>query len=256
MRDEGKGVRLRLFGGVELVSREHQPIGEILRQPKQLAVLVYLALSSAPGYRRRDSVVAMFWPELDTDRARAALRKTVHGLRAALGEGVIAARGDEELGLADGALWCDVTAFDAALELGQLARAMELYRGELLGAFFIHGAPDFDLWLEAEREGRAKSAATAAWVMAQRAESEDAVTSAVNWARRAAHLAPLDERLIRKTIAMLARYGDRAGALALYEGFRRKLAVDFAAEPAAETVQLAAQLHRPTLTPPDAGTKQ
>ena len=35
-------------------------------QPKRLALLVYLALDDATGFRRRDSAVAYFWPELDT----------------------------------------------------------------------------------------------------------------------------------------------------------------------------------------------
>jgi len=90
---------------------------------------------------RRDSLVALFWPELDQEHARAALRQALHGLRHALGDGVLVTRGDEDIGLDAERIRCDVVEFERAAVAGQLADALDLYRGDLLEGFFIRGAP-------------------------------------------------------------------------------------------------------------------
>src|SRR4029077_15861035 len=58
--------------------------------------------------------------------------------------------------------------------------------------------------------------------------------------RRSIELAPSDEGLVRRLIALLDRQGDRAGALAAYDAFARRLAAEYDAEPAAETKALLA----------------
>ena len=41
----------------------------MLRQPRRLALLVYLALAHPKGLHQRDKLLALFWPEMDTTRA-------------------------------------------------------------------------------------------------------------------------------------------------------------------------------------------
>ena len=59
---------------------------DVLHQPKRLALLVYLAMAEPRGFHRRDSLLALFWPELPEKRARNALNKTLHFLRSHLGD--------------------------------------------------------------------------------------------------------------------------------------------------------------------------
>jgi DNA-binding SARP family transcriptional activator len=133
---------------------------------------------------------------------------------------------------------CDVLEFEAAIDAGRPGRALELYHGDLLEGFYVSDAHEFERWLEQRRARYQSQASTAAWIVAQRYESESKATLAVEAARRAAQLAPLDERVIRKVLAMLDRFGDRAGAVALYERFRSQLASEFEIEPAPETSEL------------------
>src|SRR5512146_637845 len=77
-------------------------------QPKRFALLAYLALGEGDGYHRRDTLAAMFWPDLDQFAARRALRNTLYHLRDALGEGVIVTRGDDAVSIDPALLTCDV----------------------------------------------------------------------------------------------------------------------------------------------------
>ncbi len=225
-------IHLHLLGGVEL--RGVADADALLSQTKRVALLAYLALARPRGFQRRDVITTLFWPEHDATHARAALRKAVHALRQGLGEAAILGRGDEELALNDALVWCDAVAMAEAARGDFLARALELYRGELLQGFHAD-APGFERWLEDERERMRETAATAAWTLAERYEQDTNLTLATRWARKAAKLVPADERAIRKVIQLLHRAGDRAGAVKVYDDFARTLREEFDVEPSAET---------------------
>src|SRR5438876_8146459 len=89
-------IRLRTLGAVDLKDSEGRELRPLLTQPKRLALLTYLALAGSSGFRRRDTVVALFWPELDEEHARGSLRQALRFLRRSLGEGDIVSRGAEE----------------------------------------------------------------------------------------------------------------------------------------------------------------
>src|SRR2546426_973932 len=95
-------IELRTLGELELKGSDHRELRAILAQPKRLALLTYLAVSTR--WQRRDSVVALFWPELDTDHARGALRQALRFIRRQLGGGVLDGRSEEELGFPGGTL--------------------------------------------------------------------------------------------------------------------------------------------------------
>ena len=78
-------IQLRLLGGVDLVDPDGRgELRSVLVQPKRLALLVYLALAGDRRFRRRDTLVALFWPELDAEHARGALRQSLRFLRGEL----------------------------------------------------------------------------------------------------------------------------------------------------------------------------
>src|SRR2546422_7440074 len=88
-------IELRLLGRLSLTSADGRDVQALLGQPRRLALLAYLAAATPPGFHRRDSLLALFWPELDQDHARAALRQALHVVRDALGPDAVASRGDE-----------------------------------------------------------------------------------------------------------------------------------------------------------------
>jgi DNA-binding SARP family transcriptional activator len=238
-------IRLHLLGSLRLTGSAASDA--ILAQPRRAAVLAHIGLMQRSGFVRRDVLAALFWPEHDSAHARAALRKAVHGLREGLGESSVIARGDEEIRLDPGVVWCDVTAFWQAMSAQDHERALALYQGPLLDGFFAD-APQFERMVESERRAVAEAAAEAAWQLADGHERSSQPTLATRWARKAARMGGADERLVRKAMDLLRRQGDVAGALALYAEFASELATQYDAEPSAETQALARSMRTPNRT--------
>jgi DNA-binding SARP family transcriptional activator len=209
----------------------------VLAQPKRLALLAYLAAAVPPGFHRRDSLLALFWPEVNQEHGRTALRKSLHFLRHELGASVIVSRGDE-IGVLEGSVWCDVWEFDRAVAAGEMAHAVDLYRGDLLPGLFISDAPHFERWLEDERAQLRAQAAQAGWAFVERLEREQDADGAAHWARWAYRRAPDDERALRRLISLLVRLGDRSGAVGAYEQFARRLEREYNVTPSPETQAL------------------
>lgn len=209
----------------------------MLAQPKRLALLVTLVVGP-PGFRRRDSLLALLWPELDIDRARAAMNQAVRFLRKELGataDAIIVSRGADEIGVDPSKFWCDAAELRDHIGAGRFSEALELYRGNLLEGF--HGEPGapFQDWLARERELLRATAARAARELAAAHERSERFTPAVASARRAVELAEADERVVRELLMLLDRIGDRAGAVQAYEAFASRLANDYDVQPAPET---------------------
>lgn len=232
-------IRLRALGAIDLVDDSGAELTPVLRQPKRFALLAYLALERPHGFQTRDTLLALLWPALDADRARAALRQALYLLRRTLPEAVLVSRGREQIGIRPSSLWCDARAFEDAVIAGRPEDGLELYRGDLLDGLYVAGASSqFGQWLEGKRERLRGLAARAAWDAAAVAEARGARDAARHWARRAVDLAPLDERGVRRRIALLDRLGDRAGALAESRRWAERLREELDVEPAPETLAL------------------
>src|SRR5512143_1505898 len=128
-------VRLQTLGELGLRGADGQELGALLVQPKRVALLTYLAVARPRGFHRRDSLLALLWPDHDAFHARAALRQVIHSLRSSLGEALLA-RG-EDLALDPALFTCDVWSFEEAVHRGDREAAASIYGGELLPGFFL-----------------------------------------------------------------------------------------------------------------------
>src|SRR5204862_5467617 len=219
-------IELRLLGTLHLLDATGREVTSLLTRPRRLALLAYLAAATPRGLHRRDTLLALFWPELDQEHARAALRQALHILRGALGAEVVVTRGDEEIGLDPSRVWCDVAAVDQAIAADQLDKALELHRGPLLDGFFITDAGEFERWQERERRRLQQAAARAAQTLSIRSEADNDLPTAIAWARRAAGLEQHGEESLRRLVTLLDLVGDRAGAVAAYDDFARRIGTD------------------------------
>jgi len=226
--------RVRLLAGGD----DSAPPG----QPKRIALLAYLAVSGEGAGRRRDELLAAFWPELGDDEARRALRQALHYLRRVLGSDVIVGEGDEVAIQRDG-LRCDAVAFEQLASDGKAEEALALYQGDFMQGFYVpEVSSEYEEWVERTRARLRRRAAAVAWTAAESAEREFDGNRAVERARRACELELDEEAGWRKLMRLQERLGDRAGALRSYAEICDRLEKEFDAKPSAETAAVAASI--------------
>lgn len=235
-------IRCRTLGALELTDSSGREYTAVLAQPKRVALLVYLAAANPRGFHRRDSLLALFWPELDQEHARAALRQALTFLRHELGDDVLRSRGAEDVGVDPERFWCDVAAIEEALQAGDLQRALELYRGDFLTGLHVAEGGEFERWLEQQRSELRHQAADVAARLVRRAEAAGSLAEAVRWARYAMTLKPDDEGTVQQLVMLLDRMGDRAAALREYEALVQHLATAYGVEPSPETQAAIAEI--------------
>lgn len=258
MTSAGVKLSLRLLGPPEVL-RGGRPAR--FRARKALALLAYLAAEG--GMRARADITALLWPRSDEDRGRAALRSALSSLRRTLeAEPHSYLRtGAGSLGLAFGPeLELDLQALQAAYGLARsnprtddledetrlevlatLAAGAGAYRGDFLEGFSLEDAPEFDLWVEAEREvwrGRVGLVYDhLGKLQLEGGEAREAIATAARWMEHA----PASEEAHRLLMEAQFAAGDRSGALNTYEALRSVLAREPGAQPGPETEALAAR---------------
>lgn len=235
----------RTLGTIDLRRDDGTLLPEPLKHSKRVALLAYLAVSHPIRLQRRDTLIALLWPDLDESHGRGMLRHELYELRQVLGSGAIQTDGGETVTVDGDAIWCDARAFEAALNSGQLVEAMNLAQGELLPGLHVNGGA-FDRWLAVTRERLVHRASMAAMQLSTRAESTGDLTAAIHWVRQWIDWKWYDEAGWRRLLSLLDRVGDRAGALAAYDVLTTRLLEDLDVQPSPETQGLAERIRTRT----------
>ena len=235
--------RLSFLGPIQL-TRNAEVID--LNAAKAVALLGYLAVTGTA--QSRDHLIDLLWPDSLPDAGRKNLRNTLWIIRKALGDELLLAETDR-LALAEG-VWIDSRVFEATAPaqavagsaITGLAAALQLYRGPLLDGLILADAPDFEVWLTAERErfGQLYLRALEALVAAQRGRGNWAEIVVI--ARRALAHDNLQEPMVRALMEAHARLGERAEALRQYDRLRATLAQELGVAPLPETEALRAAI--------------
>jgi DNA-binding SARP family transcriptional activator len=247
--------RIELFGGVRALRGGI----EVERCPNQKAVALLGYLAYHRTAHSREVLIDLFWPEDDAARARHKLSMALTALRqhlepAGIGDGVIIQADRLMVRLAEGAVTTDVAEFDAALRQAaaadtatrahHLARAVELYRGDLLSGCYenwIFGAQERLLhrFLEALHD----------LIALHVAEGEPG--KALETALRAATADPLSEPLHQEVMRLQLLLGRPTAALRQYEEMERLLRDELDALPSPESQALAHQARQALSTSPE-----
>lgn len=242
-----QSIRLLTLGSLDLRDRDDRSVDRLLAQPRRMALLAYLAIAAPGRFHRRDSLIALFWPEREERRARDLLNTNLSRLRAALGGDAILRRGPDEVAVNPDRLWCDAGAFDRAVAEHRSEDAVNLYGGALLDGFHIDDAPQFDYWLDVERRRLRAAAAGAALDCADRMRVTGDVLGARSYCERALAISHSSEADLRRALSLLDAIGDRAAALEIYGSWTRRIRDEHGSCPSPETVALAARLRGPAL---------
>lgn len=235
-------LRLVTFGGVGIRGEgtEGTPAAEPAVSRRALALLVVVADAHATGISR-DKVLALLWPESDEERARNALRQSLHTLRRELHAPDLLLGGDA-LRLNPVVITSDLREFDEARAAGRREDAVARYAGPFLDGFHVAGAPEFERWVEETRTARGRATATLLEALAREAGGQGGPSAAVGWWRRLAGLEPLNSAVALALVEALAAAGDRAGALRHAQVHETLLREELGAGPDPAVVALAERL--------------
>ena len=185
--------------------------------------------------------MGLLWPERDMEQTRQVLKQAVYHLRKTLGEEAILSSGDD-LVLNTDIVGTDVLDFEAALERGDHAAAVALYQGRLLEGFFLSDAPEFERWLDRERERLGDAYGKALETLAETAERARNLTGAVEWWKARAAQDPYDSRVALRLMQALDASGNRGGAIQHATIHQRLLQEDLEAPLPSEVQALAERL--------------
>ncbi len=238
---------LKLFGAVVLED-EGRPLGGPAVQRHRLAVLATLA-ASPQRVLGRDKLMAWLWPERDAESSRRLLNQAIHVLRRELTAEAILSMG-EELQLNHAVVSCDVIEFQAALAAGDLDQAARLYAGPFLDGFFLHDAPEFERWVEREREKLAGAYLGVLEGRAEKAEADGDWRTAVERWKEVVAQDPYDSRTVFRLMQASEASGNRAGALTFAKAHEELLRHELDIEPALDVRSYAEQLRATPPAPP------
>ena len=249
-----RGVRgqflLRILGDASLIRADlpDEPV-LILGPGKLLAVLAYLAC--APSRRSRtEELLDVFWASQDSTAAHHDLRQAIWQLRRRLGHDLLATGRGALLLRAE--VGVDRDEFLAALEVGALERAVELYRGEFLAGLGAAAAVGFEQWVDVERYRLQRAFSRAAEMVVRQWLSVGRFVDAQRLARRLRDADPHEEATWVLLLETLMSAGARVGAAAEADMFERVLAAD-GREPERDTRALLQRVRRTSPDGPHAG---
>ncbi|MEO8577727.1 MAG: BTAD domain-containing putative transcriptional regulator, partial [Gemmatimonadales bacterium] len=198
----------------------------------------------------RDKVLAYLWPARDDEHARHSLAQLVYSMRRTLNRPLIA--GDAEFRLDHQSLTSDIDEFIGTTDPERISA---LYAGPFLDGFHLSDAPEFDHWVERERERTTGIACAALETIAKRSSAKDDHVAAIDAWRRRVAISPLDSRPAIGLMEALAASGDRTAAVRharLYETLMRS---EMEMDPDPQVSELAERLQRDTRPTPSASQK-
>ncbi len=207
-------LKFRLLGEFEVLGGTGHPVGVLAKKGR--ALLAVLALSPA-GSMPRQRLANFMWGDRGEEQARGSLRQTLASLRrdfAAIDTKLLSAD-DEKIILNRGRIEIDVVEFQRLAgsdDIGDLRRAMALYRGELLADAEI-SQMEFEDWMASERT----RLHTIAFTCAEKLLPLETVRNRVEPAKRLVALEPLSELgAPRLDASLCGRGGKWPGPTALW----------------------------------------
>src|SRR5580692_1790706 len=239
-------LRLALLGP-PVVLRDGLPVTFDTR--KAVALLALLAVTGRE--HSREQLADLLWPDADSAKGRASLRRTLSVTAAVMSAGLTISRAAVTLELT--AVQVDVREFEALIvraDAESLERAVELYRDDFLSGFVLRGCPDFEEWQSSVAEGLRQALARGLQRLVAACIAEGDLERATGHARRWLQLDPLHEPAHQAIIRLHGWAGQRSAAMRQYRSLVRVLDRDLAVRPLPETTRLYDDVRSGRLEPP------
>jgi DNA-binding SARP family transcriptional activator/tetratricopeptide (TPR) repeat protein len=216
---------------------------------KATALLALLAVTGRE--HSREQLADLLWPEADSAKGRASLRRTLSVTAAVMGDGLVISRA--AIALDPALVRVDVREFNALIgrpDAASLERAAALYRDDFLAGFTLRGCADFEEWQASVSEELRQALARGLQRLVAACIAEGSLERAAGHARRWLQLDPLHEPAHQAIIRLHGWAGQRSAAMRQYRSLVRVLDRDLAVRPLPETTRLYDDVRAGRLGPP------
>lgn len=215
---------------------------------KMRALLAYLAVEREQDHNR-EALAALLWSDNSPATARGNLRRTLSNLRQAvespLGKTLFLASKHTIRFIPN----CHIDALNfAGRNFGKPSPVLseeeiiDLYRGEFLAGLSLPDCPDFEGWLQIQRESMHRRVLALLERLSNQQEKIGAYGKALQFALRYIELDPWNENSHRRTMLLYALNGQDGAAIAQYESCCRLLKNELGVLPEEETRRLAERI--------------
>ncbi|MBT3276339.1 MAG: hypothetical protein HN368_24540, partial [Spirochaetales bacterium] len=223
---------------------------------KVLALFIYLVVTGRT--HNRDSLSAFLWPEYDSAKASANLRRNLSILKSLIPENLLQIFRDEVVISKHPELFSDIerlhfcvsfatdhdhpddTGCDECIDL--LFEATELYGAGFLAGFSLRDSRQFDEWQTLQSEICSREVISAYQMLVSslyaKSDYEQALVCTENWI----NLDPLNEFAHRQLMVLQAESGRRSDALRQYGKLKNLLESELQVSPDEETRRLFSSL--------------
>jgi DNA-binding SARP family transcriptional activator/tetratricopeptide (TPR) repeat protein len=216
---------------------------------KATALLALLAVTGRE--HSRDQLADLLWPEADSAKGRASLRRTLSVTAAVMGDGLVISRA--AIALDPALVRVDVREFKALIgrpDAASLERAAALYRDDFLVGFTLRGCAEFEEWQTSVSEELRQALARGLQRLVAACIAQRSLERAAGHARRWLQLDPLHEPAHQAIIRLHGWAGQRSAAMRQYRSLVRVLDRDLAVRPLPETTRLYDDVRAGRLGPP------
>ncbi len=244
------GIELSLLGGFNAYLNGH-PVGGFSYN-KMRALLAYLVVEREQDHNR-EALASLLWSNNDPATARGNLRRTLFDLRKVLevpsGQAMFTSGKHTIRYIPNGHV--DVLDFTgrarASPENHAKAERYEekiiaLYKGEFLAGLSLPDSPDFEDWLQIQREAMHRRALALLERLSNQHEQVANYSKALQFSLRHTELEPWNEDAHRRVMRLYAMDGQSSAAIVQYEACGRLLKIELGVLPSEETRQLAERI--------------
>lgn len=243
-------LQVLLLGNVEIRVADNQVHIRYAKLKGLLAVLVM----SAGKPQQRDYLASLFWPEMTREDGRKNLRRALYNLKSSLGDAShMISSNNQSITIAKSALDLDVNNLlsnkttissenNNPTYFIQLEEKIKCYRDEFMAGFTLADNPQFESWLQIQRESLYRHIVTMLEQLSNHYEQVSDYSKALKFALRHTELEPWNEDMRCKVMRLYALNDQKDAALQQYETTRNVLINELGVQPREETQQLASRI--------------
>jgi DNA-binding SARP family transcriptional activator len=244
---------------IELLGRVHVSIGSDrrpLKLTRQCATELAYFAATRGQLHSREHLIERFWPEEETNRGRANLSSAIWRLQRTLRGGAapsLSVNSMGDIGFERNApIWLDSESFERAFgpafasprgpldkaELGDIVKALELYRGEYMPGWY-------DDWVLTQRERLHALRFRGKLRLLEHYEAMDELEDAIDCGHELLRMDALRETVHRGLMRIYAKKGEPARIVTQYRMLERMLKSELGVRPSAQTEALYRDLIAP-----------